>query len=45
MPLTQISLREGKSPDFRRQLMEEVYLACIIHEDSAARGNLAKQVS
>ncbi len=27
MPLTQISLREGKSPDFRRQLMEEVYLA------------------
>lgn len=27
MPFTQISLRKGKSPDYRRELMEEVYLA------------------
>jgi len=27
MPFTQISLRKGKSLDFRRQLMEEIYLA------------------
>jgi len=27
MPFTQISLRKGKSLDFRRELMEEVYLA------------------
>ena len=27
MPLTQISLRKGKSLDYRSQLMEEIYLA------------------
>ena len=27
MPFTQISLRKGKSLDYRRELMEEVYLA------------------
>jgi len=27
MPFTQISLRKGKSLDYRRRLMEEVYLA------------------
>jgi len=27
MPYTQISLRKGKSLDYRRELMEEVYLA------------------
>ena len=27
MPFTQISLRKGKSPDFRRELMEQVYVA------------------
>ena len=27
MPFTQISLRKGKSVDFRSQLMEEIYLA------------------
>ena len=27
MPFTQIALRKGKSPDYRRDLMEEVYLA------------------
>jgi len=27
MPFTQISLRKGKSPDYHRELMEEVYLA------------------
>ena len=27
MPYTQISLRKGKSPGYRRELMEEVYLA------------------
>jgi len=27
MPFTQISLRKGKSSDFRSQLMEEIYLA------------------
>jgi len=27
MPFTQISLRKGKSLEFRRELMEEVYLA------------------
>jgi len=27
MPLTRISLRKGKSLDYRRELMEEVYLA------------------
>ena len=27
MPFTQISLRKGKSLDYRRELMEEIYLA------------------
>ena len=27
MPFTQISLRKGKSSDFRRELMEQVYVA------------------
>lgn len=27
MPLTQISLRKGKSLDYRSQLIEEIYLA------------------
>lgn len=27
MPFTQISLKKGKSPEFRRTLMEQVYLA------------------
>ena len=27
MPFTQISLRKGKSPDYRRELMEEIYMA------------------
>lgn len=27
MPLTQISLKKGKSPEFRREMMEQIYLA------------------
>ena len=27
MPLVRISLREGKSPEFHKNLMEQVYLA------------------
>jgi len=46
MPFTQISLSKGKSPDYRRELMEEVYLAMresinIPENDRASRQSLS----